>query len=259
MTQQLVPFEQQCKLANAFAKSGLFGIKTPEQGLALMSIAEAEGMHPAAAARDYHIIQGKPALKADAMMARFQQAGGKVEWKELSDTCVSAVFSHSSGGKATITWTLDMAKNAGFAGKDNWKKFPRQMLRSRVVSEGIRTVFPGVAVGIYTPEEVQDFDDKPRQTKNMGQADVVEQKPVQQAKPQMDVDDELIKLGNDMCAQIKDAESIKTLNNIWETHVDQLDDIKEKCPTMYDIIDDRYKKRLSMIEQAPDQNTGEAA
>jgi len=35
------------------------------------------------------------------------------------------------------------------------------MLRARVVSEGIRTVFPGVAVGTYTPEEAVNFDDKP--------------------------------------------------------------------------------------------------
>jgi hypothetical protein len=31
------------------------------------------------------------------------------------------------------------------------------MLRARVVSEGIRTVFPGCVVGVYTPEEVNDF------------------------------------------------------------------------------------------------------
>jgi hypothetical protein len=37
------------------------------------------------------------------------------------------------------------------------------MLRARVISEGIRTVFPGVAVGVYTPEEVADFDVKPAQ------------------------------------------------------------------------------------------------
>jgi hypothetical protein len=30
------------------------------------------------------------------------------------------------------------------------------MLRARCVSEGIRTVFPGVVVGTYTPEEAED-------------------------------------------------------------------------------------------------------
>ena len=54
-----------------------------------------------------------------------------------------------------------MAKNAGLSGKDTWKQYPRQMLRSRVISEGVRTMYPGVADGIYTPEEVQDFDTKP--------------------------------------------------------------------------------------------------
>jgi hypothetical protein len=31
------------------------------------------------------------------------------------------------------------------------------MLRARVISEGIRTVYPGVLTGEYTPEEVMDF------------------------------------------------------------------------------------------------------
>jgi uncharacterized protein YbbK (DUF523 family) len=38
-----------------------------------------------------------------------------------------------------------------------WKKYPRQMLRSRVVSEGVRTVCPGATSGMYVPEEVQDI------------------------------------------------------------------------------------------------------
>jgi hypothetical protein len=39
-----------------------------------------------------------------------------------------------------------------------WKKYPRQMLRSRVVSEGVRTVYPNATSGLYVPEEVRDFD-----------------------------------------------------------------------------------------------------
>ena len=32
------------------------------------------------------------------------------------------------------------------------------MLRSRCISEGIRTVYPGCVVGTYTPEEVEEFE-----------------------------------------------------------------------------------------------------
>jgi hypothetical protein len=153
----LVPYDQVERMANAIAKSGLFGIKTVDQALALMAVAQAEGRHPGSVAKDYHIIQGRPALKADAMLARFQQAGGKVEWKTYSDKNVTAVFSHPNGGSVEIAWTIDMAQRIGLATKDSWKNYPRQMLRARVISEGIRTIYPGVIVGEYTPEEVQDF------------------------------------------------------------------------------------------------------
>lgn len=156
------PVEDVWRMAQAVAQSGLFGMKTPEQAMALMLVAQAEGMHPAAAARDYHVIQGRPALKADAMLARFLAAGGKVKWNAYTPERVAAVFSHPQGGEVEIEWTFAQAKAANLTGKDNWKTYPRQMLRARVISEGIRTVFPGVAVGVYTPEEVQDFEEPRR-------------------------------------------------------------------------------------------------
>lgn len=154
----LVPVDQIERMAVSVARSGLFGVKTPDQAMALMLIAQAEGLHPAIAARDYHVINGRPALRADAMLARFQAAGGRVEWGEYTDTKVVGKFSHPSGGSVEIVWTVKMAQDAGLTRNPTWKSYPRQMLRSRCISEGIRTVFPGVVVGTYTPEEVQDMD-----------------------------------------------------------------------------------------------------
>ena len=154
----IVPFEEKMTYARAIAASGLFGIRTLEQAVALMAVAEAEGMHPAIAARDYHIIQGRPALKADAMLARFQNAGGKVEWQKYDDAEVCGTFSHPNGGSLTVSWTFERAQSIGIANKDNWRRYPRAMLRARCISEGIRSVYPGCVVGVYTPEEVQDFD-----------------------------------------------------------------------------------------------------
>lgn len=169
----LIPVSDIEVMASAVAKSGLFGIKTPEQGVALMLIAQAEGLHPAIAARDYHVIQGRPALKADAMLARFQTAGGRVEWKEYTDERVTGVFSHPAGGSVSVTWTMEQAKRIGLANKDNWRHYPRAMLRSRVASEGIRTVFPGVVVGTYTDEETENFT---QPVKNMGNVEEVKAK-----------------------------------------------------------------------------------
>jgi hypothetical protein len=109
----LIPVVDVEKMAIAIAKSGLFGVKNPEQAMALMLIAQAEGYHPAIAARDYHVIQGRPTLKADAMLARFQSSGGKVEWKEYSDDLVTGVFSHPQGGSISVTWEIAQAKRIG--------------------------------------------------------------------------------------------------------------------------------------------------
>lgn len=153
----IIPYQDQRGMAEAICKSGLFGLKTPEQVLALMAVAQAEGRHPGSVARDYHIIQGRPALKADAMLARFQEAGGRVEWTVYTDEKVEGRFSHPSGGSLTLSWTMQQARSIGLAGKDVWRQYPRAMLRARVISEAIRTVLPGVLSGVYTPEEVSDF------------------------------------------------------------------------------------------------------
>jgi len=169
MSTALVPVADIEKMAGAIAKSKMFGMKTTEEAFALMLIAQAEGMHPAIAARDYHVIQGRPTLKADAMLARFQNAGGKVQWDVYTDAEVTGTFSHPSGGSLKLTWTFAQAKSIGLTGKDNWKNYPRAMLRARCISEGIRTVYPGCVVGTYTAEELEEIP-KP---KDMGMVEEV--------------------------------------------------------------------------------------
>ncbi|MHB8372234.1 MAG: hypothetical protein ACYDBI_05945 [Thermoplasmataceae archaeon] len=147
------------RMGLAVAKSGLFGVKTPDQAVALLLLAQAEGLHPMAAARDYHIMDIKgvvrPSMKAETMLARFQANGGKVEWLDYSEKKVSGKFTHHSGGQLTVEWTIERAQKIGLTDKDIWKKYPAAMLRSRVISEAIRTINPGVLSGLYTPDEAE--------------------------------------------------------------------------------------------------------
>lgn len=162
MSQELVQYQMSDieKMAVAVAESGLFGIKTKQQAMALMLIAQAEGRHPVEAARDYNIIQGRPAKNADAMLRDFLSSGGKVEWHTLTNEKADATFSHPNGGTLRIDWDMDRAKKAGLGGKEMWSKYPRQMLRSRVISEGVRSVCPAATSGMSVPEEVKDFYDQ---------------------------------------------------------------------------------------------------
>lgn len=161
MSTNLVPLADMERMAGAMAKSNLFGVKTPEQALSLMLLSQAQGIHPAQAAVDYHIIQGRPSLTTNAILARFQQAGGRVEYHIYSDTECKATFSHPQGGSLTLSWTFEQAKRAGLTGKDNWRMYSRAMLRSRVIAEGVRAVYPAVLGGMYSQEEVGDFDARP--------------------------------------------------------------------------------------------------
>lgn len=154
----IVPLQDIERMAEVAASSRMFGFKNPQEAMAIMLLCQAENLHPAIAMRDYHVIQGRPALKADAMLARFQQAGGSVKWEVYTDEEVAGLFSHPQGGTLRVSWTLAKAKQIGIANKDNWRNYPRAMLRARVASEGIRSVYPGCIVGVYTPEEVQDFE-----------------------------------------------------------------------------------------------------
>lgn len=152
----LIPIRDLQVMADAFAKSKLFGAKTQEEALSLMLVAQAEGMHPAAAARDYHIIQGKGSKKSEAMLRDFLKAGGRVEWHQLDDAAADATFSHEQGGTVRIKWDMARVKAAQISNDAMYKKYPRQMLRSRCVSEGVRTVCPTATGGMYAPEEIHE-------------------------------------------------------------------------------------------------------
>jgi hypothetical protein len=160
MSTALVPFSEVREMAAAAVSSRLFSdIKTPEAALTLMLLCQAEGLHPITALRRYHIINGKPALKADAMLGDFMERGGKVTWKTTTDAeCEGVFMSPAMGAPVAVKWTMADAKRAGLTSNPTWSKYPRQMLRARVISEGIRLAMPSVVAGVYTPEEVQDFE-----------------------------------------------------------------------------------------------------
>jgi len=204
----LVPYAQQERMAHSLVKSGLFGLQTPDQALALMAIAEAEGKHPAIIARDFNIISGRPAKKAEAMMRDFCAAGGAVKWHALDDTIADATFSHPQGGTVRIVWDMERAKQAGLLGRgDMYRKYPRAMLRSRCVSEGVRTVAPFATSGVYTPEEVGDMVNE---TPAAGPRDVTPEK----FAPPPKLDDEAI--GEHLTA-LREAPDLDSLKRAYST------------------------------------------
>ena len=154
----MLTLEQIGIMAKAVSDSGLFGIKSEAAAFSLMCIAQADGIPPIKAAVQYHIIDGKPSLKSEAMLARFQASGGSIRWKERTPQRCTLWLEHPKAGEIEVTWDIERAKSAGLAGRTTWKAYPAQMMSARCISEGIRALYPACVGGFYTPEEVRDFD-----------------------------------------------------------------------------------------------------
>jgi hypothetical protein len=154
--QRLTSLEEMQAFAEAAVRSKFYGFKTADEMLPLMIIAQSEGRSFASVVQEYDIISGKPSLKAEAMLARFQKSGGHIQWTELSDARCAAIFSHPQCSPVEIDWDMRRAQQAQIK-NHMWAKYPRNMLKARVISDGVRTAFPACLGGMYTPEEVSEF------------------------------------------------------------------------------------------------------
>lgn len=149
------------------ALSRLCNCENEAQGVVLAMECFARGVTALQLAEDYHIIDGKLSMRADAMLAAFNERGGK--HRIVSRTADCAEIELTLDGQTIsekLTWAEAQQephpfKKDGKTLKTNWAtpRARRQMLWARVVSEGVRTLCPGVNRGRYTPEESDDFEE----------------------------------------------------------------------------------------------------
>jgi len=116
------------------------------------------GMGTMAACRKLQVIKGTVTERADSQLARFKSAGGRAEFKELSETRAVLILRHPNGDQHTETFTIEDAKRAGLASNDNYNKHPKAMLRSRAITAGLKSIGWEGAVGIYDPDEVSESE-----------------------------------------------------------------------------------------------------
>ncbi len=176
--------DEMVKMGRLFETSGMFGCKAEGQGLVLVMSCLMSGMNPLEFQSKYHLIDGRPSMRAETMLAIFNERGGK--HKILTRTAEKAeVELNKDGSKYVFSFTWEEAKKEDFVYQKDGKTFkhnwntPRkrmQLLWARVVSDGIRAVDPGVTQGVYTPEETMDFQSEPT-------ADYTPPKPFKQEPP----------------------------------------------------------------------------
>lgn len=146
------------RAARAMAGSGFFqDTKQANQAIVKVLAGHELGFGPFASMTGVHIIQGKPTLASNLMAAAVKR-NGKYNYRviEASDAkCEIAWFEGGQEvGRSAFTW--EEGTRAGLTNKDNWKKYPSDMLFARALSRGQRRFAPDIFNGatVYTPDEM---------------------------------------------------------------------------------------------------------
>jgi hypothetical protein len=111
-----------------------------------------------------YTFDGKVSLSSQLMNMMIVNAGHRADVIRLDETACLIRFwrcdrQKGNGDTFDYSFTLDMAHKAGYMGKDNWKKSPRDMLFSRALSGGARKFMPDVLMNCYVFGEIPDFDE----------------------------------------------------------------------------------------------------
>lgn len=156
------PVEWAKVTGQAIHLSGMFGCNNPGQGYVIAMDAWTRRVPIIQYANTYHFIEGKLSMRADTMLARFREAGGRCEWKHTGEDGKQAVANWTVDGKKySIAYTIEEAQLAGASFKpgSNWSKRPGEMLRARCTSKAIRMLMPEVISGVYCPEDFEAGED----------------------------------------------------------------------------------------------------
>lgn len=158
------------KVAKALAESGFFkDAKGAQQALAKILIGRDLGLSPAESMTALHVFDGKVEASADFHATRVRSREGydyTAEWFGTEGTpafgCKVTIYGPHLGEpyqqRGESEFTLKDAETAGIGKKDVWKKYPRNMLFARAMSNGVAWFCPEVmgAVRIYSPGEAED-------------------------------------------------------------------------------------------------------
>lgn len=159
--------------AEGFIPAALLG-KPASIAAAIMTAMEM-GIGTMEALRNVNVIKGKVGFDATYLLALMHRAGIRTEWLSPDGDKNEAkllLTRHSTGEKHVAIYTIEMARDAGLASGDNWKKNCGQMLRRRATTKGLREFCPEVTLGAaYTVDEIEDFTDEPA-AGSSGSADV---------------------------------------------------------------------------------------
>lgn len=146
-------------LGNVLVKSGYFqDTKDVAQAIVKVLAGRELGFGPIASMQGVYIVKGRVTLSANLVGAAIQRSG-KYTYRLVgltNEKCIIDFWDKTDLNLPPFTseFTIQDAQAAGIAG-DTYKKFPRNMLFARALTNGARWFCPEVFNGpVYTPDEL---------------------------------------------------------------------------------------------------------
>lgn len=141
------------------------GLETATQIVVAMQLGAELGLQPLTSLQNIAVINGRPSLWGDAMLAVCRASGLFMEADFLEetvgegDTLTAVCTVRRNGGNKTVRrFSVAMAKRAGLWGRQGpWQQYPERMLQMRARSYALRDAFSDVLKGLLTAEEVRDI------------------------------------------------------------------------------------------------------
>lgn len=156
--------EEAMKFAEIMAKSSI--VPKGYQGkaadiLVAVQMGAELGLKPIQALQNIAVINGKPAVYGDALLALVQANPAFEDIKEHFDEKLQAsvcIVKRINQSEHTVIYSIEDAKKAGLWNKSGpWQQYPKRMLQMRARGFALRDKFADALGGLISAEEARDY------------------------------------------------------------------------------------------------------
>jgi hypothetical protein len=134
----------------------------PHDVLIAIQMGNELGLPPLQALQNITVINGRPSLWGDAMLAVVKNHP-KFEYikEELIDNKAICKIKRKGEEEHVVTFSLEDAKRASLLNKPGpWSQYPKRMLQMRARGFACRDAFPDALKGLISREEAEDYPDQ---------------------------------------------------------------------------------------------------
>lgn len=134
----------------------------PQDTLVAMMMGSELGLNPIQSLQNIAVINGKPSIYGDALLALVQNhpafGGHEESFDESTMTATCTVWRKGDAQKHTVTFSKRDAELAKLWDKQGpWTQYPKRMLMWRARGYALRDKFADALGGLITAEEAQDM------------------------------------------------------------------------------------------------------